>query len=113
MQDESRAAASRRVALASTASAPFVFEVGVAGADPGGTSRSFVVTGTDPATGSSRMHEYRLPDTQHNTYLDFLENLARDVRTRVPRNRQSQEKPPAFEAPFRALLTRKLSPDIL
>ena len=32
MQDESRAAASRRVALASTASAPFVFEVGVAGA---------------------------------------------------------------------------------
>ena len=88
MQDESRAAASRRVALASTASAPFVFEVGVAGADPGGTSRSFVVTGTDPATGSSGMREYRLPDTQHNTYLDFLENLARDVRTRVTGSRR-------------------------
>ncbi len=113
MKDESRLAASHRVALTSTAGAPSVFEVGIAGADPGSASRSFAVTGTDPATGSRETREYRLPDTQHNAYLDFLEGLARDFGTRMPRNRQPQEAPPAFEAPFQALLTRNLSPDIL
>ena len=113
MQDESRVAAPRGVALASTAGAPFVFEVGIAGAGPGSTSRSFAVTGTDPATCSSRTREYRLPATQHHAYLDFLEGLGRDFGTRVPLNRRPQEEAPAFEAPFRALLTRSLSPKIL
>ena len=112
MNDESRAAASRRVAPISAAGAPFAFGVGVDGADPGSASRSFAVTGTDPATGSSGTREYRLPDTGHNAYLDFLEGLARDFGTRVPRNRLPRE-PPAFEAPFQPLLTRNLSPDIL
>jgi arabinan endo-1,5-alpha-L-arabinosidase len=112
MEDESRVAASHDVALTSTAGAPFVFEVGVAGAGPGSASRCFAVTGTDPATGSSKTREYRLTDTQHNAYLDFLENLARDFGTRVPRNRRPRQAP-AFEAPFRALLTRDLSPGIL
>ena len=113
MRDHGRSDASDRVALTSTAGAPFAFEVGIAGAGPESTSRSFTVTGTDPATGSRRTREYRLPDTQHNAYLDFLQGLARDFGTRVPRNRRPQEAPPAFEAPFRALLTRNLSPDIL
>ncbi len=112
MKDKGRVAASQRVTLTTAAGAPFAFEVGIAGADGESTSRSFTVTGPDPATGSSRTREYRLPDTQHNAYLDFLESLARDFGTRVPRNRRPQEAPD-FEAPFRALLTRNLSPDIL
>ena len=112
MKDKGRVAASQRVALTTAAGAPFAFEVGIAGSDRGSASRSFTVTGPDPATGSSRTREYRLPDTQHNAYLDFLESLARDFGTRVPRNRRPQEAPD-FEAPFRALLTRNLSPDIL
>lgn len=66
MGDEGRAAPSDRVALASTAGAPFVFEVGIAGADPGRASRAFAVAGPDPATGAGKTREYRLPDTQHN-----------------------------------------------
>ncbi len=113
MEHEGRAAASRRVELTSAAGAPFAFGVGIAGADPGSGSRSFAVTGPDPATGgSSRTREYRLPDTGHNAYLDFFEGLARDFGTRVPRNRRPREAP-AFEAPLRPLLTRNLSPDIL
>ncbi len=101
-----------RVALASAAGAPWAFEVAVAGAEAEGASRSFTVTGTDPATGSGLTREYRLPDTQHNAYLEFLEGLARDFGTRVPMNRRPREAP-AFAAPFRALLTRNLSPDML
>jgi hypothetical protein len=112
MEHEGRAAAPNRVALASTAGGPFAFEVDVAGADPGSGSRSFTVTGPDPATGLGRTRGYRLPDPGHKAYLDFLEGLARDFGTRVPRNRQPQDAPD-FEAPLRALLTRNLSPDIL
>ena len=112
MKDESRVAASHRVALTSTAGAPSAFEVGIVGADPGSASRCFAVAGTDPATGSRETREYRLPDTRHNAYLDFLENLARDFGTRVPRNRSPREAP-AFKAPLRPLLTQNLSPDIL
>ena len=112
MRDEGRTAASRRVVLASTTGAPFAFEVRIAGADPESAPRSFAASGTDPATGSSRTCGYRLPDTGHNAHLDFLEALARDSGTRVPRNRRPQEAP-AFEAPLRPLLTCNLSPDIL
>ena len=112
MNEDGRAVASHRISLTSAAGAPFAFEVDIAGADPESVSRSFTVTGPDPAAGSSRTREYRLPDTQHNAYLDFLEGLARDFGTRVPRNRRPQEAP-AFEAPLRPLLTRNLSPDIL
>lgn len=105
-------AESPRLTLNSTGGALFAFEVVITGTDAGSTSRSFTVTGPDPSTGSRLTREYRLPDTGHQSYLDFLGSVARDFATRAPRNRQPAGAP-AFEAPYRALLTRNLSPDIL
>jgi hypothetical protein len=102
----------RRVRLASTAAAPVAFAVVVGGAGAAGPSRSFSVTGPDPGTGSGTTREYLLPDPRQNAYLDLFESLARDFGTRVPRSRQPSDVP-GFKAPYQALLTENLSPDVL
>jgi hypothetical protein len=88
------------------------FEVRIDPVDPGAASRCFTVTGRDGTTGTPWTVEYSLPDTGHHAYLNFFEALARDFGTRVPLNRQPVPAP-VFEVPFRPLLTRSLSPDIL
>src|SRR3954452_18545397 len=101
MQDEDPVAASHSVTLTSASGNPagVGFEVGIDAAEPGSTSRTFTVTGSDPAAGARRTQKYRLPDTGHRAYLDFLEALARDFGTRVPQSRQRSDAP-VSSAPF-------------
>ena len=101
-----------RVTLSTTSGAPSAFTVHIAVPAMEGASRRFAVTGTDPATGAEITGEYRLPDAGQNAYLDLFAGLARRFGTRLPRNRRPRETP-AFEAPYQALLTENLSPDIL
>jgi len=70
MQDEDPVTASHSVTLTSASGNPAEvgFEVGIDAAEPGSTSRTFTVTGPDPAASARRTRKYRLPDTGHHSY---------------------------------------------
>ncbi len=110
--DQEPGAAAECLTLTSQLGTPAAFTIEITGAGPKCLSRSFRVTGTDPATGSLKSRTYRLSDTQQNAYLDLFEALARDFGTRTPRNRQVRDVPDV-RAPFRVLLTESMSPDVL
>ena len=63
------------------------------------------------STGSPK-REYRIDEIGHDAYLDLFAGIARDLGTRMPRNRIPAAAP-RFRAPLRPLLTENLSPDIL
>ena len=94
----------------SAGSAPFAFHAEVG--DAAGGERTFRIAGPDPSTGSQAQHEFVVRERTHNAYLDMFEEIASKFGTRVPRNRQSQPAP-SFQAPYRPLLTRNLSPRVL
>jgi hypothetical protein len=102
-----------RITLTSTKGVPFSFTVNITGAKADERSAcSFEITGTDPATGSTETHRYGLPDREHNSYLNFFQNLAQDFGLRLPRNRRRTAEPTS-KATYCALLTENLAPGIL
>ncbi len=113
MEDEGSSGIDNPVTLISGASAPFVFTASITRRKANGDSAySFKITGTDATTGSIKTRDYRLADTEHNSYLNLFQHLAQDFGLRLPRNRR-----PAAEltskAKYRALLNANLTPGIL
>lgn len=77
----------------------------------GGGARCFTISGPHPHSGAAR-RDYRLAGSGQQDYLDLFAAVADDFATRMPRNRQP-EPPPGPAQPWRPLLTRNISPDIL
>lgn len=113
MEHEGSHVVDNRITLASTADTPFRFTVTITGNGASGSpARSFSIMGPDLTTGSLKVCEYRVPDREHNSFLDLFQNLARDFGTRLPRNRRPADAPTS-EATYHALLTENLDPRIL
>lgn len=79
---------------------------------PKGDGRRFTISGPDPRSGAAARSDYWLAGSGQQDYLNLFAAIADDFGTRMPRNRQAVPSPgPA--RPWRPLLTRNISPDIL
>lgn len=77
----------------------------------GTAEQELEIEGID-AAGARITRRYELPGREQSDYLDLFERIARDFGTRLPRNRQ-ESVAPTFKAPYRVLLDRNISQDIL
>ena len=113
MEYEARPGLGDDITLPPRSGVPFSFTVTITGA---GTkerpARTFKITGLDPKADVIITREYRLPDREHNSYLDLFANLARDFGARFPKNRRPLAEP-TFRAEYKVLLTENLAPGML
>jgi hypothetical protein len=100
MQHTDPVSAPHSVALTSASGNPAEvgFEVGIDAAEPESPSRFFTVAGPDPAASARGTRKYRLPDTGHHAYLNFLRRLPRTSgpvfhRTASPQRRPHPRRP--------------------
>jgi len=93
--------------LETSPAAPFSFTIRLT---PGAAGQAYEITGVD-ATGAQTSRRYELCGREQSDYLDLFERIARDFGTRLPRTRQ-ESVAPTFEAPYRVLLDRNISPEI-